>query len=85
MVTVKSVKQQHTNRSVASRLYARYARRHNSYVRTVRGSTMSNYAAVLEWAVATGAKTLEEAREQFAKRYPDTQVAGPMHVNNWIR
>lgn len=63
----------------------RYARRHNMFPRSVRNSTMSHFAAMLEDDVRRDAISLGVARSQFAARYPDTRKAGPMHVSNWIK
>jgi len=63
----------------------RYARRHNMFPNTVRRSTQTHFAAMLEDEVKRGAISLAIAREQFMARYPDTKKAGPMHVNHWIK
>jgi len=52
---------------------------------TVRRSTQTHFAAMLEDEVKRGAISLAIAREQFMARYPDTKKAGPMHVNHWIK
>lgn len=72
------------NEQVITRRIQAYARRHNVGTGAVRTNTMLFAAAMMEHEVKCGDKTIDQARQEFSKRYPDTYKSGPNNVAHYI-